>query len=424
MVILIILKLYLLFVIIILAIYAIRHFLFTFNRAFGEQRIGYHDIVDSDLPYLSVLIPMHNEEKVAENILNALINVDYPKEKLEIIPINDHSSDATEQILNNFKIKYPEIVKPLHRKGEEPRGKPSSLNDALKVAKGEIIIVFDADYIPPKGILRDLAVSFLDPEVGVVMGRVIPLNISKNLLTRLFDLERIGGYQVDQQARYNLKLIPQYGGTVGGFKKDLILELGGFDTKILAEDTELTIKAYIHGVKVCYNNRAECYEEAPETWEARAKQIRRWSRGHNQVMFKYILPLLKSPYLSWREKIDGALLLFTYLVPFVFLIGLIDSLILFFLGEMEILGKSFFIFTIAFNTFGNFAPFYEIGLGAILDGATYRIFLLPLLLFNFFFNIWYSSLGFLDALIDIITKRETIWDKTERFRDGGSLNCC
>ena len=398
--------------------------MFTLNRAFGEQRLGYQDIIDSDLPYVSVLIPMHNEEKVAENVLNALLNTDYPKDRIEIIPIDDNSTDRTREILEDYSSKYPHLIKPLYRGSYLPRGKPSALNDALKVAEGEIIIVFDADYIPPKGIIRDLAVSFLDPEVGVVMGRAVPLNISKNLLTRLFDLERIGGYQVDQQARYNLKLIPQFGGTVGGFRKELILKLGGFNPKILAEDTELTIKAYINGVKVCYTNRAECYEEAPETWEVRAKQIRRWSRGHNQVMFRYLLPLIKSPYLSLREKVDGVFLLCVYLISPLFLIGLVDSIVLFFLGEMQILGSSFFIFLSAYNTFGNFAPFYKIGLGALLDGATYRIFLLPLLLFNFFFNMWYSSLGFFDSVLDLITRRDPVWHKTERFRNGGDVNFC
>lgn len=404
--------------------YAIRHFIFTINRAFGEQRLGYQDIIDSDLPSISVLIPMHNEEKVAKNILNALLNADYPQEKLEIIPIDDNSSDGTKKILESYHSKYPNLIKPLYRDSSKKRGKPSALNEALQIANGEIIIVFDADYIPPRGIIRDLTTAFLDPEVGIVMGRVIPLNISRNLLTRLFDLERIGGYQVDQQARYNLKLIPQYGGTVGGFRKELILKLGGFNPKVLAEDTELTIKAYINAVKVCYMNRAECYEEAPETWYARAKQIRRWSRGHNQVMFRYLIPLIKSPYLSLREKIDGVFLLCVYLVPALFLLGLVDSIILFLLGEMQILSSSFLLFISAYNTYGNFAPFYEIGLGAILDGVTYRIFLLPLLIFNFFFNMWYSSLGFFDALIDLITRRNPTWYKTERFRNGGEVNCC
>lgn len=90
--------------------------------------------------------------------------------------------------------------------------------------------------------LKQIALGFEDPQVGAVMGRVIPYNTNTNMLTRLINLERSGGYQVDQQARYNLKTIPQYGGTVGGFRKDFLLETGGFNPKVLAEDTELTYR--------------------------------------------------------------------------------------------------------------------------------------------------------------------------------------
>ena len=85
----------------------------------------------------------------------------------------------------------------------------------MKLAKGEIIIVFDADYRPARNMLKQIALGFEDPQVGAVMGRVIPYNTNTNMLTRLINLERSGGYQVDQQARYNLKTIPQNGGTGG-----------------------------------------------------------------------------------------------------------------------------------------------------------------------------------------------------------------
>jgi len=263
--------------------------------------------------------------------------------------------------------------------------------------------------------VREIAVNFKDPEVGSVMGRVIPLNSGKNLLTRLLDLERIGGYQVDQQARYNLNLIPQYGGTVGGFRKDITLKLGGFDETILAEDTELTFKLYVNGFKVVYANRAECWEEVPERWMVRARQITRWSRGHNQVMFKYFFKVLRSKYLNFWQKLDGVLLLMVYFVPLILLLGWLDSLALFFLGEMDLVSSAIVWLALgAYNSFGNFAPFYEIGIAAFLDGVTYRIRLLPLMLFNFFFNVWYSTKGFFQALEDVITGREAHWAKTER----------
>lgn len=412
----IILKSYFVFVMAIMVLYAVRHFIFTLNRFISKQRIYYQDIVDSELPSISVLIPMHNEERVAANILDLLVATDFPGSKLEILPINDHSTDKTMEILDGYASRYP-YLKPVHRH-EGRRGKPAALNDALKLARGEVVVVFDADYLPPKGILRDIAVSFKDPEVGAVMGRVIPENTQRNMLTRLIDLERSGGYQVDQQARYNLRLIPQYGGTVGGFRREVVSSLGGFEPNILAEDTELTFKLLINGWKVVYANRVECYEEAPEHWNVRARQIRRWARGHSQVMFRYLLPLLRTPHLSALEKLDGLLLLLIYTIPFLLLTGIADSLSLFFLGEMQIIqATAVFLFVAAFNTFGNFASFYQIGTASMLDGATQRIRLLPLLLFNFLFNMWHVSLGFIDAVIDLVTRRKTLWHKTVRFRE-------
>jgi cellulose synthase/poly-beta-1,6-N-acetylglucosamine synthase-like glycosyltransferase len=411
-----ILKIYIIFEVVIMLIYMMRHFIFTMNRVMGEQRMYYQDIVDTDLPTVSILIPMHNEVKVARHILDLLVSASYPEDKLEIIPINDHSTDKTKKIIDDYGLRYP-YIKPLHRSSGK-RGKPYGLNDALQQAKGEIIIVFDADYLPSKGAIRDIAISFKDPQVGAVMGRVIPSNTPRNLLTRLLDLERSGGYQVDQQARHNLRLIPQYGGTVGGFRKDVVIYLGGFNPKILAEDTELTFKLFIKGWKVIYANRVECYEEVPENWKTRARQLNRWARGHTQVMFKYLIPLLKSEHLSFMEKMDGSLLLCIYAVPLIILTGLLVSLTLFFLGEMQIVENIFiFLFVAAYNSFGNFAPFFQIGIAALLDGTAERIKLLPMILFSFIFNIFYISKGVLEAIIDQITERETKWKKTERYRE-------
>jgi len=410
-----ILKTYLVVTVCVMVIYLIRHFLFTLNRLFQEQRIYYQDIIDSDLRSITVLVPMHNEEKVARQILGLLTEADYRHDQLEIIPINDFSSDGTPEILDEYASRYS-FIKPLHRY-EGERGKPAALNAGMKLAKGEIIIVFDADYLPPKGILKEIVVCFNDPEVGAVMGRVVPVNTKTNLLTRLLDLERSGGYQVDQQARYNMKLVPQYGGTVGGFRKDVFMALGSFDTNILTDDTELTFRLLLRGWKVLYANRAECYEEVPETWDVRGRQIRRWSRGHNQVLFRYLWALLASPHLSRKEKIDGVLLLFVYSIPLILVLAIADSLVLFFLGDMEILaGVSAFLFVAAYNTLGNFAPFYQIGVASLLDGGINRVLLLPMLIFNFFFNSWYISIGFFEAVLDKVTGRSTKWLKTTRFR--------
>jgi len=287
----------------------------------------------------------------------------------------------------------------------------------LKAAKGEIAVIFDADYMPPKGIIRNIVMAFKDPEIGAVMGRVIPQNSETNLLTKLLTLERSAGYQVDQQARQNLGLIPQYGGTVGGFRRELVLNLGGFDPDILTEDTELTIKLLINGWKVAYNNRIECYEEVPEDWATRARQVRRWSRGHNQVMYKYLFKMLASTHISFWAKVDGVLLQCIYIIPLVLGIGVLDAIALFFMGEVQIYeGVFIFLVVAGFNVFGNFAPFYQIGTASLVDGFDNRVKLLPFILFNFLFNMIHSALGAIDALIDQFKPREIVWEKTQRYR--------
>lgn len=406
---------YFIFSIVLMIIYSIRHFCFSYNRLFAKQRVSYRDIYDSELPMVTVMIPMHNEEAVIRNLFDSLLKCDYDREKLEIIAINDHSDDKTPEILEEYHDRYS-FIRPIHRNGDGERGKPAGLNDALKVARGEVIIVFDADYRPSKNLIKKLALAFKDPKVGAVMGRVVPINAKKNMLTVLLNLERSGGYQVDQQARYNMRLLPQYGGTVGGFRKNIMLATGGFDTKILAEDTELTYRIYSMGWNVVYDNSAECYEESPETWEVRGKQIRRWSRGHNEVMFKYFFKFLFSPNVGFAEKLDGTLLLLVYAMPLILGLAQIDCLVLFFMGKMEIFAGWWAILFIGiYNTWGNFAPFYEIGSGAFLDGMEKEILALPQLCFSFYFYMWYISLGFFDAVIDIITRRNVKWAKTKRF---------
>lgn len=410
------LKGYMIFLIFLIFVYVIRHFVYAVIRMAGRQRLYYNDIHSSRMKSITVVIPMHNEELVLSYVLDSLLECDYDRDLLEIIPVNDNSNDRTRELLDAYHKKY-EFIRPLHRDCAE-RGKPVGLNDAMELASGEIIIVFDADYRPARDMLKQLAIAFENPEVGAVMGRVIPYNTNKNILTRLINLERSGGYQVDQQARYNLRTTPQYGGTVGGFRKDVLRATGGFDPLVLAEDTELTYRLYTQGWKVIYANSAECYEEAPETWEVRAKQIRRWARGHNQVLFCYLFKTITTKKMTFREKLDGVMLLFVYAVPFFMLLGQIASLILFFLGEMNLFGGWWVLLFLAiYCSFGNFAPFFEIGTALFLDGILGEVYLLPLLLFNFYFYMWNISLGFCDALADVVTKRKVSWAKTVRFTE-------
>lgn len=403
-----------------ISLYAFRHLLFSLSRLFGRQRHPYLDIDCAEWPHITVFIAAHNEEKVVAGCIEALLDTSYPLDRLKIVPVNDRSTDDTRRIIDTYVNAYPDRVFPFHRTSGKA-GKAAAIKDALAYAEGDIIIIFDADYTPGRGLLKQLAAPFFDPEVGAVMGRVVPVNASTNLLTRLLDLERAGGYQVDQQARMNLRLIPQFGGTVGGLRVSAVEQVGGFRDDTLAEDTDITYRLVCRGWKVVYSNRSECYEEVPEEWSVRIKQIMRWSKGHNQVLVRYWSSFLFSDSISLRARVDGFLLLFVFAMPPVLLLGWILALLCYMLSAPSLI--SLFIAAWAFSAYGangSFAAFFEIAIAVILDGNRKRLRLLPLSLFGFCVSLVAISHASWQLLSDSIRKREMVWDKTVRYRKPAS----
>jgi cellulose synthase/poly-beta-1,6-N-acetylglucosamine synthase-like glycosyltransferase len=338
----------------------------------------------------------------------------YPKDKLEIIVVNDASIDQTGRITDEFSKMY-DFIKVIHRSPKEGgRGKPDALNECLKHATGEIILCFDADYYPQLDIVEKLVAYFIDPEVGAVQGRVTVWNEPATLVSRLVALERIGGYRVDQLARDDLRLIPQFGGTVGGFRRDLLEQLGGWDPEMLTEDTDLTFRVYRAGYKVRYVNEAECYEEAVEDWRSYWNQRLRWAKGHMQCFFRHSWSLFGNKNLRLREKVDGFLLLGVYFIPII-------------VGLSWLLGAAIFIYwptnwfdwlwalppIFVYSSVGNFALFFEVGVGAYLDGRVRLSWLMPLLLMSFVVNVLICAKALWDlCFCKIVGRKHHLWIKT------------
>lgn len=407
-------------IVLIMMVYALRHVLFTLSRMFGRQRHPYVDIDSADWPKVTVFIPAHNEEQVVAGCIEALLRSNYPVPQLKIVLVNDRSQDATTAIIDDYVARFPGRITPFHRTSGRP-GKAAALKNALALAEGDIAIIFDADYVPGCGLLKQLVAPFFDPEVGAVMGRVVPINVGTNLLTRLLDLERSGGYQVDQQARMNLRLVPQYGGTVGGVRLSAVAAVGGWHEDMLAEDTDLTFRLMLNGWKTAYTNRSECYEEVPEDWMVRIKQVKRWSKGHNQVLARHWFQFITSSYLSWRERLDGMLLLLVFAVPPMLLLGWLLAVVLYFFNAGSLLTSLIPVFALmAYGTMGNFAAFYQIVVAVLLDGNRRRLRLLPFNLLGFFVSLFSISGSMVGLIVDRVMKRDMVWDKTVRYRKAAS----
>jgi len=397
--------------------YMVRHYWFTLNRLFGRQR---HPLIDIDIdladwPAVTVLVAAHNEEAVVADVLEALLQVDYPPDRLHIVPVNDRSTDGTEAIIDAIAARNPGRITPFHRRSGKAR-KAAALQEAMEnYVQTEIVLLFDADYIPGKPLIRQLVAPFFDPEVGCVMGRVVPMNVGQNLLTRMLDMERGAGYQIDQQARMNMRLVPQFGGTAGGMRKSALMEAGGWNTDTLTEDTELTYRLLMHGWKTVYQNRAECYEESPVRWPVRVRQNKRWAKGHNQVMLKYSLSLFRPSRLTLLERLDGLLLLWIYAMAPALLIAWMLAVIMFYMGDY-LEGPMLVLFVASFTALGNFATFFEIAASARLDGSKRRISILPFNFLGFLVSMMTCSQAAWELVRDAVFHNESIWDKTERAR--------
>ena len=369
--------------------YMFRHLLFTYSALFGKSQSfvkSFQRIAGVYMPKVSILIPAHNEEFVIGNLLNRMTELTYPKDRLEVILIDDGSTDTTGQIADDYASRYS-YIKAIHRQNGGG-GKPAALNDGIKFSTGEIILTFDADYFPQLDIVEKLVAPFVDPEVGAVQGRVTVLNEEDSIVSKIVTLERIGGYRIDQEARDELVLVPQYGGTVGGFRREALEKVGGWDKNMLTEDTDLTIKLILNGYQIRYVNDAEAYEEAVTTWRAYWNQRYRWAKGHMQCATRHLKNVLGAPFLSGYEKVELTLLLCIYFMPTLVLAAWGIGLASYLTREETFLslniGGYFLILSIfTYSTVGNFAPFFEVGSGVYLDNRKRLLWLLPALTFAF-----------------------------------------
>ncbi len=339
----------------------------------------------------------------------------YPHQKTQVVVIDDGSSDHTKQIAQEYAKQHSFIQVLSRDKAAAGKGKASALNAGLKCATGEILLFFDADYYPQRDIIEKLVAGFRDPKVGAVQGRPVVLNESKSLITRLVTLERIGGYRVDQEARDRLGLIPQFGGTVGGFRRELIEKLEGFDESMLTEDTDLTFQICRLGFKVAYRGDAECYEEAVSTWGAYWRQRHRWAQGHMQVCFKHAFHVARSSELNWKKKLDGLLLLHVYFLPILTLFAVVLGIVLILVNPTpSVYLLWFFIPVSVYSAVGNFAPFFEVGIGAYLDGRKRLQWLIPLLAFLYLLNTAICTKAFVDLVMAKLKRKQRIeWQKTQ-----------
>jgi cellulose synthase/poly-beta-1,6-N-acetylglucosamine synthase-like glycosyltransferase len=258
-----------------------------------------------ELPLVTVQLPMYNELYVAERLLEAVAGLDYPKDKLEIQALDD-STDETQDIV---KAKVEELVERgfqavyIHR--TDRRGyKAGALDNGLRLAKGDYLLVFDADFVPTPSIVRDLIHYFTDPTVGMVQARWGHLNRDYSMLTRVQSMMLDGHFVVEHIARNRSGRFFNFNGTAGIWRKAAIIDAGGWQHDTLTEDMDLSFRAQLRGWRFVYVPDALAPAEIPCEMNSFKSQQFRWAKGSAQTA-KKLLPAVLRAKLPLPVKIEA-----------------------------------------------------------------------------------------------------------------------
>lgn len=239
---------------------------------------------------VAVVIPAYNEAKVILATIEPLLAAVHPKQ-FEVIVVDDGSSDDTLSLLQAHYSHHP-IVKVLHQTNQ---GKSAALNHAVRNTNADIIITLDADTIVSKMAIMELTHYFSNQQVGAVAGN-IKVGNRNNALTKMQANEYILNHNLLRRAFSILNGLMIVAGATGAWRRDLILQKGGFPTDTLAEDEDLTLKIRKQGYTIEFADKAITYTEAPETLKLYLKQRYRWVFGGLQAMWKHRDILFRSQY--------------------------------------------------------------------------------------------------------------------------------
>jgi len=282
-------------VMIILAMYGIHRYVLVYNFFKNRKRIAPPPPEISEWPRVTVQLPIYNERYVIERLVDTVAQFDYPRELLDIQVLDD-STDETQEVARNCVERYQQLGLPIsyiHRNNREGF-KAGALQEGLKVARGEHIAIFDADFIPPADFLRNTVPYFADTNLAMVQTRWSYINRNYSKLTEVEAVLLDGHFVIEHSARYRSGLFFNFNGTAGIWRRAAIEDAGGWQHDTLTEDTDLSYRAQLRGWQFIYLPDIECPSELPVEMNAFKSQQARWAKGLMQTAKKIMPRVLRS----------------------------------------------------------------------------------------------------------------------------------
>jgi cellulose synthase/poly-beta-1,6-N-acetylglucosamine synthase-like glycosyltransferase len=388
-------------------VYFCRHLAFALSAVRSAAAdIGQPLLETGYAPSVSVLVACKNEEAVATDLLESLFALDYEGDRLELVVVDDGSADRTPVILDSFAAREPRL-RVVHRPADAGGGKSGALNAAFELARGEIVIVFDADHRPRPDVVRRLVRHFEDPGVSAAQGRCQIMNPDDSLLARLVAIDYHAGYLVNEYGRQSVFRLPAYGGANCAVRASVLRELGGWNPGSVTEDTDLTLRCVLTGRRIRYDVTAVDEEQAVQTLRQFWRQRYRWARGHQQIWRDFRGAVWRSSHLSLAEKIETTLFLLVFHLPVVSGAGFL-ILGTWVSGAVTPLDPAyaFVLWTLLF-----LGPLAELGAGLLLAQAGRR----NALVLAYFLPVFLVSIALCTkAWVDGLLGRPYSWVKTQR----------
>jgi cellulose synthase/poly-beta-1,6-N-acetylglucosamine synthase-like glycosyltransferase len=302
-------------VMIILAFYGIHRYQLVWlyyrnrkNEAHSNDLAARFD--ESQLPFVTIQLPIFNEQFVIDRLIDACCRLDYPRDRFEIQLLDD-STDETVEVARGIVERYaagtdnlpPQPVQHIHRTNRYGY-KAGALEEGLKVAKGQLIAIFDADFVPPPTWLMQVVHHFAEPGIGMVQTRWTHLNRNYSFLTQVEAILLDGHFVLEHGGRSRAGVFFNFNGTAGMWRREAIDEAGGWQHDTLTEDTDLSYRAQLKGWKFKYLQDVECPAELPIEMTAFKTQQARWAKGLIQTG-KKILPTVMRSDAPFHVKLEA-----------------------------------------------------------------------------------------------------------------------
>ncbi|MFT4575182.1 MAG: cellulose synthase/poly-beta-1,6-N-acetylglucosamine synthase-like glycosyltransferase [Polaribacter sp.] len=299
----------------------------------------------AEIPFITIQLPVYNELYVMERLLRNIVKLNYPKDKLEFQVLDDSTDESVISTAKQIEELKDTGIDIKHIRRSNRQGfKAGALKEGLEIAKGEFIVIFDADFLPKENWLYKTVPYFKNPEIGVVQTRWGHINRNYSTLTKIQAFALDAHFTLEQVGRNSKGHFINFNGTAGIWRKECIYDAGNWEGDTLTEDLDLSYRAQLKKWKFKYLEHVETPAELPVVISAARSQQFRWNKGGAENFQKMARRVVTNKHLSFKSKIHGLLhLLNSTMFLNVLIVGVLSIPMLYIKNEYEHLKNYFYM---------------------------------------------------------------------------------